>query len=171
MRNITTSIFLSLAIGTAAAQVSQEDHSAHHPPGSPSAQSAAPAPTAGDAYADQMDRMRDIHRRLQAATTPQERQALMAEQMKLMHAGMEMMSRMQGAGAGAGMPMGMGMAGAAGSRPQSAPATPQGPATGPAPGGQPAGMMAMHASMERRMALMEQMMQMMVDRETAMPRK
>jgi len=32
------------------------------------------------------------------------------------------------------------------------------------------GMMAMHTQMECRMAMMEQMMQMMLDRETAMPR-
>ncbi len=32
-------------------------------------------------------------------------------------------------------------------------------------------MMGMHQQMEHRMALMEQMMQMMVDREAAMPRR
>jgi hypothetical protein len=36
--------------------------------------------------------------------------------------------------------------------------------------GMPA-MMGMHMQMERRMAMMEQMMQMMVDREAAMPRR
>jgi len=33
------------------------------------------------------------------------------------------------------------------------------------------GMMGMHAQMERRMAMMEQMMQMMVDRQAVMPSK
>jgi hypothetical protein len=33
------------------------------------------------------------------------------------------------------------------------------------------GMMGMHTAMERRMAMMEQMMQMMVDREAAISRK
>ncbi|WP_265632432.1 hypothetical protein [Cupriavidus cauae] len=34
-----------------------------------------------------------------------------------------------------------------------------------------AGMMDMHRQMERRMAMMEQLMQMVVDREAGMPRK
>jgi hypothetical protein len=64
---------------------------------------------------------------MQAAATPQERQALMDEHMKLMKSGTEMMKEM---GAGGGM-------------------------------------MDMHIMMERRMAMMEMMMQMMVDREAA----
>lgn len=141
---------LGLSSGWAAAQMSPQDHAAHHREGSGSAPAAVtesaskPRPAAADQFEQQMQMMQDMHRRMQAATTPAERQALMSEHMKLMQAGAEMMSQMGRAGAGG---MGMGDKGMQGM----------------------GGMMAMHGAMERRMAMMEQMMQMMVDREAAMP--
>ncbi len=65
---------------------------AHHPPG-------ATAPAAGmaermatmDAH---MKSMREMHDRMTRARTPEERQALMAEHMKLMQEGMSMMGGM-----------------------------------------------------------------------------
>jgi hypothetical protein len=143
---------VALASGVASAQVSQEDHSAHHPPGGGSSPAAAPVspaqPATTDKVAEQMKKMQDMHKRMQAAKTPAERQALLDEHMKLMQSGMQMMSRMGGA-QGTGGPMGA--------------------ASGAGNG--MGGMMDMHTAMERRMAMMEQMMQMMVDREAAMPRK
>ncbi len=52
-------------------------------------------------YADQMKAMQGMHDQMMAAKTSEERNALMAEQMKLMHDGMGMMGRM-GPGAMAG---------------------------------------------------------------------
>jgi hypothetical protein len=51
--------------------------------------------------ADQMKAMQAMHDKMMAAKSPEERNALMAEQMKLMHDGMGMMGRM-GPGAMAG---------------------------------------------------------------------
>ena len=159
MKHAVLACTVALATGLAFAQANPQDHEAHHP----EAAATAPAP---DSYASLMQRMQDMHRRLQAAKTPAERQALLGEHMDLMRSGMEMMGRM-GQGTGG---MGMGM-GAAPSGP--APGNPPGPASPGAMGGMGGmgGMMAMHGAMERRMAMMEQMMQMMVDREAAVPRR
>jgi hypothetical protein len=52
-------------------------------------------------HADQMKAMQQMHEKMLAAKTPAERNALMAEQMKLMQNGMNMMGGMGGMGAGA----------------------------------------------------------------------
>jgi len=65
---------------------SAEDHARHHPPG-------ANPPAAAKAD-QQMMQMREMHRKMRAARTPQERQALMAEHMKAMQGGMSMMCEM-----------------------------------------------------------------------------
>ena len=115
-----------------------------------------------------MKAMQDMHQRMQAAKTPAERMALMDEHMKLMQSGMTMMGQMRGMGAMAG-PGAMGGPGNPGSMGMMPPQSPGAGADQGAPGMRGmAGMMGMHQQMERRMALMEQMMQMMVDREAAM---
>lgn len=142
-----------------------EDHSAHHPPGSPppAAAPAARAPVSPEAFDKQMKAMQGMHQRMQSARTPAERAALMDEHMKVMQAGMAMMGQMGQMGRPGGMGQsGMGQGGMG--------MPPQMPASGAAPGGAApmagmSGMMGMHQQMERRMALMEQMMQMMMDRE------
>lgn len=147
----TTAATLLVLSGMAFAQTqkTEEDHSAHHPAGNtPSAAApaakpdAAPAPETIDR---QMKAMQDMHQKMQAANTPAERTKLMDEHMKLMRSGMAMMGQMRG---GAGQPPAAN-AGAMGAM------------------GNMGSMMGMHMHMERRMALMEQMMQMMVDREAA----
>lgn len=148
-----TSMLAALLISGCAiapAAKTDDDHSAHHPPeGSPATAQPAPASALGtQAYERQMKVMQEMHLKLQAAKTPAERAALMSEHMKLMQAGMSMMGAMRGMGSVGGM------GGPAGQSPQ---------------GGM--GMMNMHTHMERRMAMMEQMMQMMVDRQAAMPDK
>lgn len=157
---------LALTATCVLAQTNEQDHDAHHPEGAaPAAAPSAPAPRtqglAPEKVDQQMQMMQDMHKRMQAARTPAERQALMADHMKVMQSGMEMMSRM---GQGPG---GMGMGGM-GAGPTSAtagnPPDPMGPGSA---GGAMNGMMAMHGAMERRMAMMEQMMQMLVDRAAA----
>ena len=105
-----------------------------------------------------MKAMQEMHKKMQAAKTPAERSALMDEHMKLMQSGMAMMS----AGNSGDIVMGRMRQGA-----QAKPAAPA--AFGNS--GMGGGMMGMHAQMERRMTMMEQMMQMMVDRQAAMPSK
>lgn len=141
----TTAATLLVLSGMAFAQTqkAEEDHSAHHPAGNtPPAAAPASNPDAApapEAIDRQMKAMQDMHQKMQAAKTAAERAKLMDEHMKLMRSGMAMMGQMRG---GAGQP----------------------PA---ANAGAMGNMMGMHMHMERRMALMEQMMQMMVDREAA----
>ncbi|MCW7541139.1 hypothetical protein OOT46_25325 [Aquabacterium sp. A7-Y] len=67
-----------------------EAHAAHHP-----SRTAAPALAVSPAAADQqMKMMQEMHQKMRAAKTPEERQALMAEHMKAMQAGMSMMCEM-----------------------------------------------------------------------------
>lgn len=117
-------------------------HAAHHP--------GATAPKVDAATFDQqMETMREMHRKMAAAATPAERAALMKDHMQAMQGGMAMMGRMSGrpmmARGGAGMPMQCG-------------------GTPSACGGPPT-----PKDMAQRMDMMEMMMQMMLDREAAMP--
>ncbi len=148
----------SLAIsGFAVAQTttSKEDHSGHHPSGSPAAAPglAQPTPMAPDAFEKQMGVMQDMHQRMRLAKTQAERAALMKEHTRLLQESMAMISQMRGKGA---MPPPAPTAGAG----QGAPGMPC-----------MTGMEDMHKHMDRRMAMMEQVLQMMVDREVASPRK
>lgn len=149
-----TGLMTALVIsGCAATQPpkAEEDYSAQQPAGAGSAPATAaiqatpmpaPMPTpAPDAFNRQLQAMEAMHQKMQTARTPAERAALMGEHMKLMQSGMTMMGQMRGAApaAAGGMP-GMGGMGGMGD------------------------MMGKHMQMERRMAMMEQMMQMMMDR-------
>ena len=78
-----------------------------------------------------------MHEKMVAAKTPEERQALMAEHMKLMQKGMSMMKDMGKKGGKSAMQDGQGMSGMMADREQ---------------------------MMEKRMDMMESMMQMMMDR-------
>lgn len=86
-----------------------------------------------------MQRMREMHEKMQAARTPEERAALMREHRAAMQGGMAMMGPMHGGGMG----MGMGRGG-------------MGAAQDP-------------AALQRRMEMMEMMMRMMMDREDLPP--
>jgi hypothetical protein len=150
------------------AQANTEEHTGHHPEGSASGAVAVPSPGAqpstNDQFTRQMQMMQDMHKRMQAAKTPAEKQAVMRDQMKLMQSGVQMMSEMrQGSG-------GMGMGGTGGT-PSTGMAGIQPKQQGADGMGGMGGMMAMHGAMEQRMAMMEQIVQMMVDREAAMPRR
>ena len=109
---------LSLALGMTAVSgvpawaASHTQQDAHHPAGSASAPKAKatpgksnPAITRTDA---QIKAMQEMHDKMMAAKTPEERNALMAEHMKTMQDGMAMMSGMS-SGAMAGMPGGADM--------------------------------------------------------------
>jgi len=148
---LVTVIFSGVAF--AQAPKADEDHSAHHPTGSvPAASAPAPSPGATpspEAFDRQMKAMQDMHQRMQAAKTPAERAKLMDDHMRIMRSGMAMMSQMHGGTSS--------MAGMSGMRSSTSEGM--------------GGMMNMHMQMERRMAMMEQMMQMMIDREAGVPRR
>lgn len=119
-----------------------EEHKEHHPEGAAPATAAkkAPGQSIGPEKMAAMDqRMKDMqamHEKMMSAKTPEERQALMAEHMKMMQDGMAMMKQMGGMSKMGGMQGGKGMG----------------------------GMSERHQMMEKRMEMMESMMQMMMDR-------
>ena len=109
----TISIFSAVAaitMTTPAWAANDEQHDSHHPTSAASEQitQASPstpgigkgmggmAPMQGGA--DQMKAMQQMHDQMMAAKTPEERNALMAEHMKLMQSGMNMMGGMGGMG-------------------------------------------------------------------------
>ena len=101
----------------------------------------------------QMKMMLDMHQKMEAAKTPEDRQKLLDEHKKVMKDGMDMMQQMK---------PGMGMNGQGMYRPK-----PTGERTEGAQGGyMPSAMMQRQQMMEKRMAMMESMMQMLMD---AMP--
>ena len=100
---------LSVALVTAAFATTifaaQDDkHQGHHPAGSASAPASKAA--SGKSRPDmarmdiQMKKMREMHDKMTAAKTPEERNALMAEHMRAMNDGMSMMNGMSPAGMG-----------------------------------------------------------------------
>lgn len=117
----TISIFSAVAaitMTTSAWAANDEKHDSHHPASTVNGQVAQASPSTpgigkgmgGMALmqggADQMKAMQQMHDKMMAAKTPDERNALMAEHMKLMQSGMSMMGGM-GAGATAGKPADM----------------------------------------------------------------
>ena len=132
---------------------SDDQHDSHHPAPTSAVQVAQATPAkpgmgmgagmggaaAMPGYAEQMKAMREMHDKVMAAKTPEERNALMSEQMKLMQNGMTMMGGMGGMGPGAMM------------------------------GAKPGDMAARQGMMEQRMDMMQSMMQMMMDRMQSVP--
>ena len=104
----------------------------------------------------QMKKMREMHEKMMAAKTPEDRNKLMAEHMKTMQDGMQMMEGMGGAGM-SGMSGMSGMDGMKG----------MGDMKGMS--GMSGDMGANNQMMEKHMAMMESMMQMMMDRMPAAP--
>jgi hypothetical protein len=88
-------------LAMAQASAPDQDHTAHHPAGAsaPASTTAAPATKTSEAPAQTnaaMKSMHDMHAKMMAAKTMDERQALMSDHMKAMQAGMNMMGQMKG---------------------------------------------------------------------------
>lgn len=126
----------SVLLAGCATGVEEKDHAAHHPAGTAAAASAPSKPGERDAM---MKSMQEMHDKMMAAKTSEERSKLMQEHMKLMQEGMAMMDQMRGANGGMGM---HGMRERRAMDPR---------------------------MMDKRIEMMEMMMQMMVDRETMKP--
>lgn len=132
----------SLALAGCATGPAPNDHAAHHPSAAATAAPGRPTPVQMDSM---MKSMQQMHDKLMAAKTPEERSALMKDHMKAMQDGMAMMGQMRGGMmSGAGMGMGGGK-------------------------GTGSGMPMDAELMKRRMDMMEMMMQMMMDRQGMTP--
>ena len=109
LRTVATFGVAAMVMSAWAAKDGQPE--SHHSVGSTSVQMAQATPPASPAPAmqgmpnmdAQMKAMREMHDKMMAAKTPQERNALMAEHMKVMQNGMNMMGGM-GTGAMKGKP-------------------------------------------------------------------
>lgn len=129
-------VLVMISVGTFARAANDAPHDAHHPAGSVSAPKAMPGKAASDMSVmdTQVKAMGEMHDKMTAAKTPEERNALMAEQMKTMQDSMAMMNGMSAGAMGSmkGMPK--------------------------------SAMGTHHQLMEKRMEMMQSMMQMMMDR-------
>ena len=136
-----TAMVIAMAVASTFAATDAE-HTAHHPAGKVS----APVVKADSSKSKmdmqrmdaQMKTMREMHEKMMAAKTPEERSALMAEHMKTMQDGMGIMTEMSAGGMDA-MKGGM-------------------------MGDMKSGASNHHQMMEKRIAMMQSMMQMMMDR-------
>jgi len=152
---ISTAVLSSVALATSAWAVTDNQNDIHQPAPDTVIQIAQAqsggagrgmrADTTAPGYADHMKAMQQMHDKMLAAKTPEERNALLAEQMRLMQGGMNMMGRMGSRGM-----MGGGMG--AGATTDT-----------------PADMAARQAMMEQRMDMMQSMMQIMIDRMQTVP--
>ena len=104
--NLARSLTLALALVAVGpiAWAAQDEHKAHHPAGTAAAPAAKAMPgPAGPDMARMDTQMKDMgamHDKMMAASTPEERSALMAEHMKSMQGGMAMMNGMSASGMG-----------------------------------------------------------------------
>ena len=89
----------SLVLAGCATGPKGEDHAAHHPSGAAAATPVAPTPRQMDSM---MKSMQEMHDKMMAAKTPEERAKLMQEHMKVMQDGMAMMGQMRGGKGGMG---------------------------------------------------------------------
>ena len=112
----STALALALtAVGASAWAAKHTEQAGHHPAGAASAPTGKAMPGMSSADTARMDTqmkaMRQMHDKMAAAKTPEERNALMADHMKTMQDGMTMMNGMAPGGMGGmgGMKGEMGM--------------------------------------------------------------
>ena len=169
MKTVST-ISLALALVAAASPnwaAQHDQHKGHHPAGSPPMAKAMPGKTTPEMarMANHMKAMQEMHDKMMAAKTPEERNALMAEHMKTMQEGMAAMKSMGGMSGMSGM---SGMNGMGGKEGMGGMSGMSGMAHAKAT---PATMAQRQTMMEQRMDMMQSMMEMMADRLPQMPAK
>ena len=172
MKTVST-ISLALALVAAASPnwaAQHDQHKGHHPAGSPPMAKAMPGKTTPEMarMANHMKAMQEMHDKMMAAKTPEERNALMAEHMKTMQEGMAAMKSMGGMSGMSGMSGMNGMGGKEGMGGMSGMSGMSGMAHAKAT---PATMAQRQTMMEQRMDMMQSMMEMMADRLPQMPAK
>ncbi len=169
MKTVST-ISLALALVAAASPnwaAQHDQHKGHHPAGSPPMAKAMPGKTTPEMarMANHMKAMQEMHDKMMAAKTSEERNALMAEHMKTMQEGMAAMKSMGGMSGMSGM---SGMNGMGGKEGMGGMSGMSGMAHAKAT---PATMAQRQTMMEQRMDMMQSMMEMMADRLPQMPAK
>jgi hypothetical protein len=96
-RSLSIALAIS-AMGASAWAADEDSHQAHHPAGAASAPGTKAMPGKGRPDMARMDSqmkaMHEMHDKMTAAKTPAERDAVMAEHMKVMQDGMSMMNGM-----------------------------------------------------------------------------
>ena len=99
VRNLSLGLAL-FAVGAPSWAAQHDQHKAHHPAGAASAagSKSMPGKTTPEMarMANHMKAMQEMHDKMMAAKTPEERNALMGEHMKTMQEGMGMMKGMGG---------------------------------------------------------------------------
>jgi len=143
--------FVALSVATLATACASPGSTTAAPPSSSMATMDMGGAGSMAAVDPRMKAMQEMHQKMVNATTPADRQALMADHMKAMQGGMAMMKEMQAmhSGGGAG---GMGMMGSSGG-------------AAPMAGmGTPGDMAKRQQMMTDNMAMMQMMMDMMADR-------
>ncbi|MCQ9379886.1 hypothetical protein [Methyloversatilis sp. XJ19-49] len=97
IRNLSLALALS-AIGAHSWAAEHDHHEGHHAKGSADASKSMPGKTSPEMarMANHMKAMQDMHGKMMNAKTPEERNSLMGEHMKMMHEGMGMMTGMGG---------------------------------------------------------------------------
>jgi hypothetical protein len=160
LRHTVLTIALAAASLGANAQTAAE-HTQHHPTEptkktlkAPTAKSPSKPNEAVVAMDGKIKAMREMHEKMRAAKTPEERKALMGDHMSAMQDGMSMMETMNSMG---GMPEMGDMKGMSGKGPDAK------------KGGMSMDMIGHHEAMQKRMEMMTIMMQMMMDRMPASP--
>ena len=110
---LASSLSIALAVAITGVPIwaaTSAEHDAHHPPDAASAPIAKTMPSksklAMAGMDSQMKSMQEMHNKMMAAKTPEERNALMAEHMKTMQDAMTMMNGMSSGGM-SGMPKDM----------------------------------------------------------------
>lgn len=155
---LLSSMALATPVIFAEEQPATQDQQIHHPDEKKTdakTTTKAVTPDSGQKTDLQMAAMMSMHNKMMNAKTPEERNALMAEHMKVMQDSMSMMNSMSKDAKG--MMSGMMMGG-------------QGKETSGMMSGMP-DMMQQQQMMEKRMDMMQMMMQMMMDRLPAEPKK
>lgn len=146
---------IALSVATLATACANPGTTAAAPPATDMAPMTMGGAGSTGAMDTRMKAMQEMHQKMVDATTPAERQALMADHMKAMQGGMAMMKEMHAMPAGSGSG-GMGMMGSPGGA---------APMAGMCDGkDMPADMAKRHQMMTDHMAMMQTMMDMMADR-------
>ena len=105
---------VATALSSSVLAQTEQEHAAHHPAGASAPSSGVKAPSKAPPKAIaptqigvQIKSMREMHDKMMAAKTPEERAALMKDHMKAMQDGMAMLGQMKGAKGRMGMGGGM----------------------------------------------------------------
>jgi len=158
MKSVPRLLIALFACSAASAQVTPDEHAAHHPPAAAAAPTPAKAPAVPSTgeLEQRMTSMQDVMDRLGKVRDPAERQRLLKQHSEAMRAQIRDLMQME-----CPMKANMGMKGGMMGKGE-----PDKPGTEPSPMGQ-GDMMRCHESMKSRMDMMLQMMDQMLQHEDA----